>query len=109
MKIKPAIFAAAMIFTGVAFCQNTKPEPIVTVCSGLADNDCSKRETARLFFTAGKPDVALRVLCNTDAAMSSFRPNGTLDADKSSYVGLGACLKAVGLGRPEAAVEAKIK
>jgi hypothetical protein len=99
--------------TTAAFCQNAKPaEPVVnnTVasCSTLgdpnnkaSDEDCAKRDTARLFLMAGKPEAALRVLCNTNAAMSAFRPNGVLDNDKS-YTGLGSCLKAVGLGRPEA-------
>ncbi|HEV2395810.1 MAG TPA: hypothetical protein VGS27_02560 [Candidatus Sulfotelmatobacter sp.] len=98
-----ALFFLCM--TPAAFSQNVKTtEPLinnpVAVCTTERDEDCARRDTARLFLMAGKTEVALRILCNTNAAMSAFRPNGALDNDKS-YTGLGACLKAIGLGRPE--------
>ena len=113
MKTHIAIGVLFLCTTSAAFSQNTKPvEPLINnpvagcttagYSNALAlDEDCAKRDTARLFLMAGKLEVALRVLCNTNAAMSAFRPNGVLDNDKS-YTGLGACLKAVGLGKPEA-------
>lgn len=114
--MKHTVMFLAAIFTACsAFCQNAKPvEPIIinpiascsNASSNTSDEDCAKREAARLFLILGKPEVALRVLCNTNAAMSAFRPNGALDADRS-YTGLGSCLKAVGLERPEVVAAGK--
>ena len=100
-----------LFFASAVSSQTKAVEPVVNntgaACSSLgeahnqvADEDCARRDTARLFLMAGKPEAALRLLCNTNAGMSAFRPNGVLDNDKS-YTGLGACLKAVGLQRPE--------
>jgi hypothetical protein len=45
----------------------------VTVCSpNEAGSDCDKRDLARMFLIAGKPEAALRVLCSTFAARTAF-------------------------------------
>jgi hypothetical protein len=68
----------------------------VTACVsqvGLRDTDakreCEKRDTARLFLIAGKPDAALRMLCATTEARAAFGDdkNGTP----------ARCLKSVGV------------
>ena len=51
----------------------------VTPCTSMAEmrdadgkHECEKRDTARLFLIAGKPDAALRLLCATNEARAAF-------------------------------------
>jgi hypothetical protein len=51
----------------------------VTPCTSMAEmrdtegkHECEKRDTARLFLVAGKPDAALRLLCATNEARAAF-------------------------------------
>ncbi len=60
---------------------DTKPTPAdaaivsgpVAVCNpNETGSDCDKRDLARMFLIAGKPEAALRVLCSTFAARAAF-------------------------------------
>jgi hypothetical protein len=64
-----------------------------------AISECQKRETARLFIILGKPEAALRILCNTKAAIEVFRPTGPLGSDKyeDNAAGNKRCLETVGV------------
>ena len=51
----------------------------VTPCTSMAEmrdsegkHECEKRDTARLFLIAGKPDAALRLLCATNESRRAF-------------------------------------
>jgi hypothetical protein len=51
----------------------------VTPCTSMAEmrdaegkHKCEKRDTARLFLIAGKPDAALRLLCATNESRAAF-------------------------------------
>jgi len=51
----------------------------VTPCTSMAEmrdsegkHECEKRDTARLFLVAGKPDAALRLLCATNESRAAF-------------------------------------
>jgi len=51
----------------------------VTPCTSMAEmrdsegkHECEKRDTARLFLIAGKPDAALRLLCATNESRAAF-------------------------------------
>jgi len=51
----------------------------VTPCTSMAEmrdsegkHECEKRDTARLFLIAGKPNAALRLLCATNEARAAF-------------------------------------
>jgi len=59
---------------GVA-CRDLLEEILFAVSEGfgrLALRQCQKRDTARLFLIAGKPEMALRILCNTIEAHVVF-------------------------------------
>jgi hypothetical protein len=52
----------------------------VTLCGtgagkdpGATSSECEKRDIARLFLIAGKPEAALYMLCNTKEARGTFR------------------------------------
>src|SRR5579871_4846428 len=68
----------------------------VTPCTSMADmrdtdgkRECEKRDTARLFLVAGKPEAALRLLCSTTEARNAF-------ADDRGGIPT-KCLQAVGV------------
>jgi len=69
-----------------------------TVCVGLNQTDlrgqveCEKRDTARLFLVAGKPEAALRLLCATTEARAAFGDDKNGVPDK--------CLQSVGIKKP---------
>jgi hypothetical protein len=51
----------------------------VTPCTSMAEmrdtegkHECEKRDTARLFLMAGRPDAALRLLCATNESRAAF-------------------------------------
>jgi len=51
----------------------------VTPCTSMAEmrdtegkHECEKRDTARLFLIAGKPEAALRLLCATNESRAAF-------------------------------------
>ena len=65
-------------------------------------HECLLRETARLFLAAGKPQAALRLLCNSTTAQETFRPGGSLRLPSNGGLseneeGIKRCLAAVGL------------
>jgi hypothetical protein len=84
--------AMAMTVLGLVLCasgwaQDQKPTTAdvavasgqVTPCTSMAEmrdtdgkHECEKRDTARLFLIAGKPDAALRLLCATTEARTAF-------------------------------------
>jgi len=47
---------------------------VVTLCSAGtgSTSECEKRDLARLFLIAGKPEAVLYMLCNTKEARSTF-------------------------------------
>lgn len=106
-----------LLLTGVGIAQDTKPNTQaatataelaaaggVTPCIGAGADpitlrECEKRDTARLFLLLGKPDAALRILCDTRTAIEVFRPGGALGSDKfeDNVAANKRCLQAVGL------------
>lgn len=100
--MKIAIIIASILLPILAAAQ-TKASPEIAVASGPvtacvsqadrpdtdAKHECEKRDTARLFLVAGKPDAALRMLCATTEARAAFGDdkNGTP----------AKCLKSVGV------------
>lgn len=54
-----------------------------------AKRECEKRDTARLFLVAGKPDAALRLLCSTNEARAAFGDDKNGEPTK--------CLQSVGV------------
>ena len=88
----------------------TNPDPAILAaglnmmpCTGSGDGadlqDCKRRETARLFLIVGKPKIALRILCNTNAAIEAFRSNGSLTDNKydNNFSAYKKCLQTVNL------------
>jgi hypothetical protein len=73
----------------------------VTPCAGTdaTERECEKRDTARLFLLMGKPEAALRILCNTRSAIEVFRPGGPFGSDKYEENAAGhiRCLQSVGV------------
>lgn len=68
----------------------------VTPCTSLAEmrdsegkHECEKRDTARLFLIAGKPDAALRLLCATNESRVAFGDDKNGEPTK--------CLQSVGV------------
>jgi hypothetical protein len=59
--------------------------------------ECEKRDTARLFLIAGKPDAALRVLCTTVAAEDSFREPDNRGKYEDNPAASLRCKQAVGV------------
>jgi hypothetical protein len=104
-----------LVLTGILMAQEAKPNlaelaaaTTVATCSSPANDpaiahECEKRDTARLFLIMGKPEAALRILCNTRPAIEVFRPNGALGSDKyeDNVAGNKACLQAVGIDTKE--------
>ena len=74
-----------------------------TSCEGItgalpeAMAECEKRETGRLFIILGKPEAALRILCNTRPAIEAYRPFGD-DRGTNNAAANTRCLQEVGLG-----------
>lgn len=104
--------ATVLIVLGAALAQDTKPNVSelaaaggITPCTGdtVAQRECEKRDTARLFFMVGQTKAALRVLCNTRAALEVFRPTGPFGSDKSedNAAGNKRCLQEVGVESKE--------
>jgi hypothetical protein len=105
-----------LIMIGMAMAQDAKPNATaastaelaagggVTPCIGAGVDaaslrECEKRDTARLFLIVGKPEAALRILCNTRSAIEVSRPAGALGSDKyeDNVAGNRRCLQSVGL------------
>jgi len=101
----------AMVLIGLLLCaaawaQEAKPDMAdvavasgpVTVCGDSnGKSECEKRDIARLFLIAGKPEAALFMLCNTKEARAAFRDDyqdghNWIQADVPTK-----CLRAVGL------------
>jgi hypothetical protein len=68
----------------------------VTPCTSMAEmrdsegkHECEKRDTARLFLIAGKPDAALRLLCATNESRAAFGDDKNNEPIK--------CMQAVGV------------
>lgn len=68
----------------------------VTPCTSMAEmrdsegkRECEKRDTARLFLIAGKPDAALRLLCATNESRTAFGDDKNGEPAK--------CLQSVGV------------
>jgi hypothetical protein len=68
----------------------------VTPCTSMAEmrdaegkHECEKRDTARLFLIAGRPDAALRLLCSTNEARAAFGDDKNGEPAK--------CLQSVGV------------
>jgi hypothetical protein len=103
--------AMLLVLEGIAMPQEPKPNTAelaassgVTPCVAAGADaaslrECEKRDTARLFLIAGKPEAALRILCNTRTAIEVFRPSGALGSDKyeDNIAGNKGCLQSVGL------------
>ncbi len=105
------------VVLGLALCagvsaQDQKPSAVdtavasgpVTACAvqgPVSDADgkreCEKRDTARLFLIAGKPDAALRLLCNTTAAIESFRDPGSSGKYEENVAAIRKCQQSVGI------------
>jgi hypothetical protein len=66
----------------------------VTPCT---ERECEKRDTARLFLIAGKPDAALRVLCTTAAAQDGFRESDSKGKDEDNFAASQRCKQSVGV------------
>lgn len=103
---------AALVLVGVAIAQESKPSTaeVAAAAGGITpcveanadptgQRECEKRDVARLFLIAGHPDAALRILCNTRAAIEVFRPGGALSSDKyeDNVAGNKKCLQEVGV------------
>jgi hypothetical protein len=97
-----------LLLSGAAAPQDNKQpiteissSPEVSTCmnasNDIAQKECEKRDTARLFMLAGKPESALRVLCNTRVAIEAFRPYGSGDKFEESAAANSRCLQANGL------------
>ena len=103
-----------MILLGLAFgapalAQETKPPAAeaaaasgtVTVCGDANGRcECEKRDIARLFLIAGKPEAALYMLCSTKEARAAFRDDYQ---DGHNWIQAEIpvkCLHAVGLNPP---------
>ena len=75
--------------------------PEVSTCANasndIAQKECEKRDTARLFMLAGKPDSALRLLCNTRVAIEAFRPYLGGEKPEDNAAANNRCLQANGL------------
>jgi hypothetical protein len=104
----PAIPTIALALALGANSQEAKPNAAelaassgVTPCTGtdVSERECEKRDTARLFLLMGKPEAALRILCNTRSAIEVFRPGGALGSDKyeENAAGNVRCLQSVGV------------
>ena len=103
--------AALLVFGGTAIAQEKKSTIEELAAAGgitpcvvptgdtVGQRECEKRDTARLFFMAGQPNAALRILCNTRAAIEVFRPNGPVGSDKleDNAAGNKRCLQDVGV------------
>lgn len=100
MKCVMLILTVLLSFLAVA--EDTKADSQVAVASGPVTvclaavptpgdivSECEKRDVARLFLVAGKPDAALRVLCTTTKAREAFGDDKGGTPVK--------CLKAMGL------------
>jgi hypothetical protein len=68
----------------------------VTPCTSMAEmrdtdgkHECEKRDTARLFLIAGKPEAALRLLCSTNESRAAFGDDKNGEPTK--------CFQAVGV------------
>jgi hypothetical protein len=68
----------------------------VTPCTSMAEmrdsegkHECEKRDTARLFLIAGKPDAALRLLCATNESRAAFGDDKNGEPTK--------CMQSVGI------------
>jgi len=109
-SIGRAVAMAAVLVGITCAARGQEPKPTaaelaansgVTACTGtdISERECEKRDTARLFLLMGKPEAALRILCNTRSAIEVFRPGGALGSDKfeDNAAGNAACLKSVGL------------
>src|SRR5580693_1782124 len=98
-----AITILALALCGTVLAQDQKPTTAdvavasgqVTPCTSMAEmrdtdakHECEKRDTARLFLIAGKPEAALRLLCSTTEARSAFGDDKGAQPVK--------CLQAVG-------------
>jgi hypothetical protein len=114
------VMIGILFLTGTAIAQETKPNTQaaattaelaaavrVTPCIGAGADpitlrECEKRDTARLFLLLGKPDAALRILCDTRTAIEVFRPGGALGSDKfeDNVAANKRCLQSVGLELP---------
>jgi hypothetical protein len=90
MKIVVLIAAVLLPLLALAQTKATSEAAVasgpVTPCVSQADlrdtdakHECEKRDTARLFLIAGKPEAALRMLCVTTEARAAFGDdkNGT--------------------------------
>lgn len=65
-----------------------------------SDHDCEARDVARLFLIAGKPEAALRILCNTGQAIFAFGGYSDKPEDRGMKQSIDAnhkCLQSVGL------------
>jgi len=60
--------------------------------------ECQKRDTARLFLIAGKPNAALRLLCDTQSARVAYGDDYEAEHHQWIHPAIPAkCLRAVGL------------
>jgi hypothetical protein len=91
--MKNSLLILAVILSSLAVAQDTKATSETAIASGPvtpcvsqadrpdtdAKHECEKRDTARLFLIAGKPEAALRMLCVTTEARAAFGDdkNGT--------------------------------
>ena len=68
-----------------------------TVSDADAKRECEKRDTARLFLIAGKPDAALRILCDTSVAIEGFREPGSNGKYEENVAAIRKCQQSVGV------------
>jgi hypothetical protein len=105
--MKCIMLILTLLLSSLAVAEDTKADSQVAVASGPVTvchsaggspgastpgeivSECEKRDVARLFLVAGKPDAALRVLCTTMKAREAFGDDKSGTPVK--------CLKAVGL------------
>jgi hypothetical protein len=69
---KPPTAEIAVAGGPVAACAGLGTTGVTSEVITQAITECQKRDTARLFLIAGKPNAALRVLCDTQSARVAF-------------------------------------
>ena len=70
---KPAVWGVSISDVPVALCGvGAGTTGVTSEVLAQAITECQKRDTARLFLVAGKPNAALRLLCDTQSARVAF-------------------------------------
>lgn len=115
MKLRAALLLLGLTLCIPVLAQEAKPVVAeaaaasgqVTPCSFVlgnnslqTDRNCEARDLARLFLIAGKPEAALRILCNTGQAILAFGGYSDKPDDRGMKQNIDAnhkCLQSVGL------------